>query len=817
MKYKPAFSLVEMLMALLVASLLLAALAPVMTKRLNDNVSVTVPSKSDSGYKIFTTDDADCEEVEGQNYMKCAFTVPNDVTQLNIYMQGAGGGGAAAIPAINEICEFNTATGNNSANTVICKSRYNDVKYWNAINTSVKGVKIGRYYLDIFIAPGMQNLSALLIAPGGGGGGGIYHSKPVHQNDCENIKPGVLKYLTAEQNGGVAACVTKFAVADDGYGGPTALVSGNTVVKAGVTCDSGACCWQDVSGECDIDPSGGRTGCSRPVCTWDAANNACNNYHPGNTKIGDWSLPEEPEIAAWFAHLNEVNNYKGADGLQLCSFSGNTGGTSWCKYKVQGCPGSLNGVDNGACHMQHIWSKTPIDAEHYKNWAYDAISGGVYYTATTHKYTRKASRCITKKAYTNYGGAGGASGSITRIFPHEKMDSLLKEYAGKAHIHTFTDPGNPGGESAANSETGAKDGDSQLSNIAASGMHVYMNTGGSIVKFINNTYGGRYGNGASISSNGIKAKYNDTFCWSNVLNADEYECTPSKEGKSGTSTAGGTGGKAVYTLLNGTTISCTAAGGNNSSKNEDGKTASCYGAGGGGGSATTEKNGAGGKSGDGYIEVSYEVKRKGAPGGGGGGGAALAYRSVPVTPGETIYFYVGKGGAGGTAADWDGKDGGDSWFEMSSTGKVIAGGGFGGKQGNNDDIIPVGGEGGEGGKYSNAAKANLKKNGNIGQDGYYDEKTSNSTGGNGGLSDNSETMSCGGLNKNDKCSNTTINGQSFIPVFEVLIKTLLNKSKADSGQGGGGGAFLGGTDNGKAGNGGKGTDGYIYIRWNVLK
>ena len=138
MKYKPAFSLVEMLMALLVASLLLAALAPVMTKRLNDNVSVTVPSKSDSGYKIFTTDDADCEEVEGQNYMKCAFTVPNDVTQLNIYMQGAGGGGAAAIPAINEVCEFNTATGNNSANTVICKSRYNDVKYWNAIN------KIGR-------------------------------------------------------------------------------------------------------------------------------------------------------------------------------------------------------------------------------------------------------------------------------------------------------------------------------------------------------------------------------------------------------------------------------------------------------------------------------------------------------------------------------------------------------------------------------------------------------------------------------------------------------------------------------------------------
>ena len=37
---KAAFSLVEMLMALLVASLLLTALAPVMTRRMNENVVV---------------------------------------------------------------------------------------------------------------------------------------------------------------------------------------------------------------------------------------------------------------------------------------------------------------------------------------------------------------------------------------------------------------------------------------------------------------------------------------------------------------------------------------------------------------------------------------------------------------------------------------------------------------------------------------------------------------------------------------------------------------------------------------------------------
>ena len=41
-KFKIAFSLVEMLMALLVASLLMAALAPVMTRKMNDGMTVSV-------------------------------------------------------------------------------------------------------------------------------------------------------------------------------------------------------------------------------------------------------------------------------------------------------------------------------------------------------------------------------------------------------------------------------------------------------------------------------------------------------------------------------------------------------------------------------------------------------------------------------------------------------------------------------------------------------------------------------------------------------------------------------------------------------
>ena len=41
-KNRPAFSLVEMLMALLVASLLLAALAPVITRKMDDSMTVSI-------------------------------------------------------------------------------------------------------------------------------------------------------------------------------------------------------------------------------------------------------------------------------------------------------------------------------------------------------------------------------------------------------------------------------------------------------------------------------------------------------------------------------------------------------------------------------------------------------------------------------------------------------------------------------------------------------------------------------------------------------------------------------------------------------
>ena len=90
------FSLVEMLMALLVASLLMAALAPVMTKRVDGTLEVD--NASTPGLRVWA---------EPGNY---TFTVPSDVQYLNI--QGAGGGGGGGGASVKQIGPMQISNGN---------------------------------------------------------------------------------------------------------------------------------------------------------------------------------------------------------------------------------------------------------------------------------------------------------------------------------------------------------------------------------------------------------------------------------------------------------------------------------------------------------------------------------------------------------------------------------------------------------------------------------------------------------------------------------------------------------------------------------
>ena len=78
--HKKAFTLAELLTAVLVISIIMVALAPVITKRMKDNVSVTTDNKK--GLEIFT------------NPGTYTFDVPVGINTL--FIQGAGGGGGGA-------------------------------------------------------------------------------------------------------------------------------------------------------------------------------------------------------------------------------------------------------------------------------------------------------------------------------------------------------------------------------------------------------------------------------------------------------------------------------------------------------------------------------------------------------------------------------------------------------------------------------------------------------------------------------------------------------------------------------------------------
>ena len=150
-----AFSLVEMLMALLVASLLLAALAPVMTKKFSETVNFegVVPNPGEPTKKVvYLTDPGDGE-----------WDVPNGIRNFTITTVGAGGGGGAGS---NYGCVVFTTTATPTGSLLgtdneYCEHVRND---GNASFTLPDGVN------EIYVS---------LVGGGGGGGAGSAKSDDV--------------------------------------------------------------------------------------------------------------------------------------------------------------------------------------------------------------------------------------------------------------------------------------------------------------------------------------------------------------------------------------------------------------------------------------------------------------------------------------------------------------------------------------------------------------------------------------------------------------------------------------------------------------
>jgi len=155
--FRPAFSLVELLMALLVASLLMAALAPVMTRKMSENVNVYGFNSGVRGdYSRTFYEDFEWTVPNGVNTINVTsiggggagggasygfkeitsttndWIVPSGVTKIRVFMTGAGGGGASG--GAGSGIAYGTVSGT-SSNTTITQT---GVSTWN-IPSNVKG------------------------------------------------------------------------------------------------------------------------------------------------------------------------------------------------------------------------------------------------------------------------------------------------------------------------------------------------------------------------------------------------------------------------------------------------------------------------------------------------------------------------------------------------------------------------------------------------------------------------------------------------------------------------------------------------------
>ncbi len=93
---RAGFSLIEMLLALLVASLLMAALAPVMTRRMADHELKVISEASNYDKDSIITIFNDSSETQ-------EFNIPNDTNRITVTMMGGGGAGGDALYENREI------------------------------------------------------------------------------------------------------------------------------------------------------------------------------------------------------------------------------------------------------------------------------------------------------------------------------------------------------------------------------------------------------------------------------------------------------------------------------------------------------------------------------------------------------------------------------------------------------------------------------------------------------------------------------------------------------------------------------------------
>ncbi len=793
-KITPAFSLVEMLMALLVASLLMAALAPVMTRKMNDTLSFNVGNIAQGkGWRLYNYSN-DCTKAEGENNV-CEFTdfkVPQGVYAINLVMASGGGGGAGA-----------TASTVTSLKT---ETHYTTGETRNTKDYDEKKIPITKYMKDIKISR--------LVGGGGGGGGGAVKTHLIPSvNNCRAYGNG--KKDTTNNTGANFAvfdkvnnlCVKKFnQKASSGcYNSYTHVPSSANQV---------ACTSKSVNNTTIFYTY---SGCNRWICTYNAAVNACANLA---SSTGDnWRLPLPAELEKWDGVVTD---------LMLCSMHSNTivsqcthssetlnGNYKGCPYKVWGANASAIGIGDSNCYITN------------------GSTGS--YTRTNYQQFPYSVRCVLSAAYASFSGSGGGSGSLL-------SDINISEYVKQAGV---------GGNIILQAGRGGKGGDGADSqnSKALNGAAGYK----SCVKVLNPAdkviygvcaYQGNGGNAGDASGETGKAGNavpSYSYCEETLdgTNWKEINCTKGGSASvagmmtTGGASNGGKGGDSNFP----STSSGGGSGALSTSADGSGDTPSYTtyaGAGGGGGTGIyitggSIKTGKGGDGAGGAAEITYRNEYEGAGGGAGSGGTLAVINNLSFSSDSECTIRVGGGGAYGSGAN--GANGGYTSIKCGDKAqeyKVLGGeGGKAGISGSETAPEPVGGLAGGIAKVN----SNILQLGTLAVITYgegYDKNANTemqneinlklnadkNAGGSGGNSGTGAIGGCGGLKDDEK--NNCINkenagamaGEFVTPVYSSLI----TGDYAKAGAGGGGGGWSGKLSPSQ-GTGSAGQPGYLFLWW----
>ena len=663
-RQKSAFSLIEIIIAIIIISVIMTALAPIITKKLKRDIALqtTVTEVISKGLEIYT------------NPGVYSLDVPTGITSL--FIQGAGGGGGGAGASYSEQTKSFTSTST-----------------W----TVPKGV----------------NQITLSITGSGGGGGGS-NGKSTGNSACLSNEFLAIRGSSDETD----LCYMRgFLDPDDASQNSTCFVK---VLNPNETCTHVTCVWRyknpitsEVSYQAQASTStnGALATTNRGIYTLVGAQNACLFYRGSDCgNHTGYRLPNDAELKKVIKYINTWSIEAGAAGLNLCTRDGTNYNTN-ANPKVSFCSEGAACVGNANAYCLPFAVASADGNRLYFNSFSQIFIDTV--DANTNNATVKCAKSLVR--YNRYSGAGGASGAIIKktinVMPNDTFEITI----------------GAGGALGAARTKGSQGGTTKVihrrNGIELGTYYVKGGLGGNAATESAN--GAAYTNGTATGnttpSGTCYAKYRTDA--SATFSGGATSCTTlSYSGSAGTASSGGNGGRVNnsgtitqggassggYLYLDSTRGATTRAT-NNEINLAKGQDANTNGFGGGGGftpnwAASASNFYQGGRGAKGKVDITYKIA---LPGGGGGSGSRVGgvddsnqkYEiEYKVNEGDRIIITVGSGGQGGSA--------GQNGFNGSAS--VI---------GDNDIVF----FGGEGGKIPTSTEKTSLIGGRGGNSGYINE------------------------------------------------------------------------------------------------